>query len=275
MAVKRSAVRPAAAGTPALVRGGTRAPHRSGGMTPATRPAREVAADVTSLLATLEQRGSAANRDGMARYAIASPRMFGVSVSVLHGLARAHRRDHALALALWRTGWLEARMLAALVDDPAQVTVAQMDAWCADFDNWAVCDHACMHLFDRTPYAFGRIRAWSTRRAEFEKRAAFALLAAVAQHDKAAPDAPFVKLLPRIERAATDERNFVKKGVSWALRGVGERSAVLHREAVALATRLAASDGTAARWVGRDALKELTSAKVVAKVAAAGRPKSR
>lgn len=231
----------------------------SRGATPAPpRSAAATAALVREILDTLERAGTATNRDGMARYAIESPKMFGVSVKDLHVMARPHRRDHALALALWKTGWYEARMLACFVDDPAQVTVEQMDAWCRDFDNWALCDTACCHLFDRTPHAFGRVRAWAMRRAEFEKRAAFALIAGAAHHDKGAPDTAFAKTLPLIERAATDERNFVKKGVSWALRGVGERSATLHAAARAVAERLAESESTAARWVGRDAMKELT-----------------
>lgn len=222
-----------------------------------SRSAAQTAALVRTLLATLERTGTATNRDGMARYGIVSPKMFGVSVKELHVMARPHRRDHALAGALWKSGWYEARMLACFVDDPAHVTPAQMDAWCRDFDNWALCDTACFHLFDRTPHAFGRIRAWSGRRAEFEKRAAFALIAGVAQHDRAMPDEPFVKCLPLIERAADDERNFVKKGVSWALRGVGQRSAGLHAAATELAAQLAESESKAARWVGRDALREL------------------
>ena len=154
-------------------------------------------------------------------------------------------------------------MLAVFVAEPARVTPALMDRWARDFDNWAICDHACFHLFDRTPHAWRKIAQWSKSREEFVKRAAFALLASVALHDKQAPDAPFLKALPLVERGATDERNFVKKGVSWALRGVGRRNAAVHGPSVAVARRLAASESPAARWVGRDALRELTSAAVV------------
>jgi 3-methyladenine DNA glycosylase AlkD len=183
-------------------------------------------------------------------------------------LAKRLGRDHELAVALWETGWYEARMLTAFVDEPDLVSAAQMDRWAREFDNWAICDHLCFHLFDRTPHAWRKIEQWSDRRAEFVKRAAFALLASVALHDKAAPDKPFLHSLTLVERAATDERNFVKKGVSWALRSIGERNRTLHDAAVATAERLAAKDDRSARWVGTDARRGLTSAATRKRVAA-------
>lgn len=212
--------------------------------------------DIESILAELERRGTKAVRDGMARYAIPSDTAYGVSVGTLKSMAKSIGTDHSLALALWKSGRYEARMLAAFVDDPARVTVTQMDAWCRDFDNWAVCDHACFHLFDRTPHALGRVAAWACRTPEFQKRAAFALLASVALHDKAVSTAALAATLPLIEAAAGDERNFVKKAVSWALRSVGRRPA-LRKDAAAVARRLAASEDAAARWVGKDALRDL------------------
>jgi 3-methyladenine DNA glycosylase AlkD len=176
----------------------------------------------------------------------------------IHQVAKRVGKDHALAAELWETGWHEARLLAAFVDDPKLVTRQQMDRWCRDFDNWGVCDTVCFKLFDQTPHAFAKVAQWARRRKEFEKRAAFALLASLALHDKKSDDTPFLKCLPLIEGAASDERNFVKKGVSWALRGVGHRSTALHTAALALARRLAASDEPAARWVGKDAIKDLT-----------------
>jgi len=213
--------------------------------------------NVREILAWLTQRGTKANVDGLARYAIRAKKVFGVSVGDLRTIGKKHRRDHALALALWRTGWYEARMLTAFVDDPAQVTPAQMDRWCRDFDNWAICDALCFHLFDKTPHAFGKMRQWSREKGEFQKRAAFALMASVALHDKKADDRLFLPLLPIIERGASDDRNFVKKGVSWALRGIGRRSPMLGKPSIALATKLSESDQPSARWIGRDALREL------------------
>lgn len=216
------------------------------------------AAKVRYVLAWLERRGTKRNREGTARYAIAAPKVFGVSMATMQTLARELGRDHALADALWQTGWYEARMLAAFVDEPERVTAAQMDRWAGDFDNWAICDTLCFKLFDRTPHAWRKIHQWSNRREEFVKRAAFALLASVALHDKKAPDEPFLESLVLIERAAEDERNFVKKGVSWALRAVGRRNQALNAAAIATARRLAASEAPAPRWVGKDALRELT-----------------
>jgi 3-methyladenine DNA glycosylase AlkD len=223
---------------------------------------------VRDALTWLERRGSRKNRDGMARYGIVAPKVFGVSVSMIQQLGERLGRDHDLAIALWDTGWYEARMLSAFVDEPDRVTAGQMDRWARDFDNWAVCDHLCFHLFDRTPHAWRKIDQWSRRRAEFVKRAAFALLASVALHDKSAPDAPFVRSLRLVEAGAADERNFVKKGVSWGLRSVGRRNRALNAAAIKVARRLAGSADAAPRWVGKDALRELAGPKVQRTLAA-------
>jgi 3-methyladenine DNA glycosylase AlkD len=216
-------------------------------------------ADVASVLSWLKKRSSARNREGMARYALYSKNTFGVSVANIRVLAKRLGRDHELALALWDTGVYEARMLTTFVDEPHRVTPAQMDRWCRDFDSWGVCDALCFHLFDKTPHAWKKISKWSNARAEFVKRASFALLASVALHDKLAPDKPFRDSLRLIERAATDDRNFVKKAVSWALRGIGKRNPALHAAAVRLAGRLAASPNRSARWIGKDALRDLAT----------------
>jgi 3-methyladenine DNA glycosylase AlkD len=231
----------------------TKKPTRSATTGPAT-----VAEKVKAVQAWLERKGSKANRDGMARYGIVAPKVYGVSVANLHLLAKQYRKDRPLAAALWRTGWYEARMLTAFVDDPALVTPAQMDRWARDFDNWAICDTVCLHLFDRSPHAWEKVAAWSDRPEEFVKRAAFALLAGLSVHDKRASDDRFSDALPLVERAAADPRNFVKKAVNWALRTIGRRSAALNAEALAVARRLTASPEAAPRWVGKDALRELT-----------------
>jgi 3-methyladenine DNA glycosylase AlkD len=220
------------------------------------------------VLAWLARRGSQRNRAGLARFAIPSDRAFGISMVPLQQKARRLRPDHNLAAALWETGWHEARILAVFIDDPGSVTPAQMDRWCRGFDSWAICDTACFHLFDRTPYAWGRVAAWSRRRGEFQKRGAFALLASLALHDKETGDAPFLRALALVEREATDGRNFVKKAVNWALRSVGNRNRALHAAAVAAAKRLAASQDAAARWVGKDALRQLASPATLRRLAA-------
>ena len=217
-------------------------------------------------LASLERMSTQKDRDNLARFGIVTDKFYGVSMANVQKLAKRLGRDHDLAAQLWDSGWYEARALAAFVEEPARVTAAQMDRWCRDFDNWAICDTLCFHLFDRTPHAWSKVKQWSNRRDEFVKRAAFALLASLALHDKKAPDEPFVESLTLIERAAPDDRNFVKKGVSWALRTVGRRNRALNTAAVTLSRRLVESEEPAARWIGRDALKELTSAAVVKKL---------
>jgi 3-methyladenine DNA glycosylase AlkD len=205
-------------------------------------------------LAWLERNGSRRVVDGMARYGIStSDRVVGVSMGQMLSLAKRIGKDHELAVALWKSGVYEARMLATLVDDPKLVTLKQMDSWVADFDNWAICDTACFGFYDRSPHAWRMVDVWATRKPEFEKRTAFALLASLALHDKQAPDARFTRGLRHIARAATDDRNFVKKGVSWALRGIGHRNAKLHAAAVNVATRLSKSSSSSARWSANDA----------------------
>jgi 3-methyladenine DNA glycosylase AlkD len=219
--------------------------------------------DAQQVVDWLKRKGTKATRDGMARYAIPSDKAFGVPVGVMRRHAKSIGQSHELAAVLWETGWYEARMIATFLDEPARVTPEQMDRWCRDFDSWAICDTACFHLFDRTPHAWKKVRTWSGKRDEFVKRAAFALLASLAVHDKAAGDDQFLGCLPLVERASTDERNFVKKGVNWALRTIGRRNAKLNAAAVAVARKLAASKDSAPRWIGKDALRELTSPAVV------------
>jgi 3-methyladenine DNA glycosylase AlkD len=220
---------------------------------------------VDAALAWLQQKSTPQDRDNLVRFGINADPAFGVSMANIQILAKSLGKSHELAEALWATGWYEARMLTSFVDEPARVTPEQMDRWTEDFDNWGICDTLCFKLFDRTPYAWDKVREWSDRPEEFVKRAAFALLASLAGHDKKAGDERFVEGLNLIERAAPDERNFVKKGVSWALRMIGRRNAVLHKKAVAVSKRLAASSDPAARWIGKGAFRELTSPKVAGK----------
>jgi len=214
---------------------------------------------VASALRWLEAHASKSVRDGMLRYAIPNDHALGVRMGEIQKLARQLGHDHALALALWKTGVYEAQMLCAYVDEPTRVTSAQMDAQARAFDNWAICDTLCFALWVRTPHAFAKIRKWATSRDEFVKRASFALLASVALKDEAASDAEFRRGLKLIEKAATDERNFVKKAVNWALRGIGSRNLALNEAAVALSKKLAASKEPAPRWIGKDALRQLGS----------------
>jgi 3-methyladenine DNA glycosylase AlkD len=211
-------------------------------------------------------RAAATDHDlaNLSRFAIDAPSGLGVSMANLQKIAKRLGRDHDLAAALWETGVYEARMLASLVDDPAQVTPLQMDAWRAEFDNWAIVDTVCFKLFDQSPHAFAKIGEWAALNDEFGRRAAFALLACLALHDKGADDRPYLEGLALIERAASDDRNFVKKAVNWALRAIGLReSPALKAAALEAARRLAASPEPSARWIGKDAARALTKATVV------------
>ena len=206
-------------------------------------------------LHALEALGEAKVRDGLARYGIVTQeRVIGVAMANIQKVAKQLGRDHALAEALWETRVYEARLLVAYVGDPAALTPAQMDAWTRDMDNWATPDTLAFKLFDQSPHAFAMVDAWADDPGEWVKRTAFALLASLALHDKESGDEPFLERLPLIEAAATDERNFVKKGLSWALRAIGGRkSPALRAAARELADRLATSPDKTATWIGRDA----------------------
>jgi len=230
---------------------------------------------LTAVMDELAGKASDESRAGMARYGINVAHAFGVSVHELRRMAKALGTDHDLALALWDTGSHEARMLASMVDDPAAVTPAQMEEWAAAFDSWDVCDQVTSNLFDKTPFAYDKVREWSAAEDEWVKRAAFATAAALAVQDKKAPDERFLAILELVRREAGDGRNFVKKAVNWALRNIGKRNAALHAAAIqtaegilASAEALAAADrrdpaAPSARWVARDALRELRSDKVL------------
>ena len=223
--------------------------------------------DKAEVMQWLERQGTRRTIDEMARYGIEAERAFGVPMGTLLALKKRLGTNQALSLALWETGWYEARLLAALVGDPERVTRGQMNAWAAGFENWADCDTVCFKLFDRSPFAWDKARQWVKSPRELVKRGGFVLMACLALHDKTAPDKSFLAFLPLIEKGARDERNFVKKGVSWALRAVGRRNLALNTAALEVARRLASSEETACRWVGKDALRELASPKVRAQLA--------
>jgi 3-methyladenine DNA glycosylase AlkD len=211
------------------------------------------------VLERLQSLGDPRNVEGMARYGIRTKKAFGVSAPQLRQLAKELRKEHELADRLWRTGVHDARILAALIDDPALVTERQMDRWAKDFDTWAVCDSACGCLFDKTPYAWDKATEWIERQEEYVKRAGFVLMAALAVHDKKAPNERFEAFLSLIESHATDERNFVKKAVNWALRQIGKRNLHLNALAIRAGEQIRRIDSKAARWIASDALRELTS----------------
>lgn len=224
---------------------------------PAKKTAAPLAPDLKTVVAKLKRAGSAAYKADMStRYGmVTKAEVFGVSVGTLRSMAKKIGYNHALAEQLWATGIHDARMLATMVDDPKDVTAAQMERWVKDMDNWGIVDTACFHYWDRTPHAFAKIEKWSKAKDEFVKRAAFALLASCAVHRRGT-DAQFLRGLELIEREASDPRNFVKKGANWALRSIGgKKSPELRTAARAVAQRLANSSDPTERWNGKDALR--------------------
>jgi 3-methyladenine DNA glycosylase AlkD len=207
----------------------------------------------------LKARGSRKAIAGMARFAIVGNGRLGVSMPEIRRIAKEVGRNHDLAISLWNSGIPEARIVASIVADPAQITEAEMDRWVSGFDSWDLCDQVCMNLFENVPYIRRKIREWARRDEEFVRRAAYALIACLAWHDRDAPDSVFTAFLPLITRNARDERNFVKKAVNWSLRNIGKRNPRLNRTAVRTARELTRMDSPSARWIGADALRELTS----------------
>lgn len=211
---------------------------------------------VATALAALKTAANGKVRAGMARYGLPNDKAIGVSVGTIQQIAKKLGRSQSLAEGLWKTDIYEARLLAAFVGEPGKLTVAGMNRWCRDFDNWGVVDTVCFKLFDQSPLAWGRVEPWAKMKGEFQKRGGFVLLACLAAHSDGIPDEQFRRFLPLLEWGATDERNFVKKGVSWALRMVGLQSPGLRQACGRLARKLAKSGHPSARWVGKEALLE-------------------
>ena len=222
------------------------------------------------------------NIEGMKRFAVGGKNILGISIPVLRKLAKEIKKSHSerseesqdslaspqndihrLAEELWKSGIHEARILAGMIDDPKLVTEKQMDYWVNDFDSWDVCDQVCMNLFDKTKFAFDKAKEWSSRKKEFQKRAGFALIAVLAWHDKTAPDAKLAQFFPIIIREATDERNFVKKAVNWALRQIGKCRPSLLQPAIKTAEEIIKKypDDKTAKWIASDAIRELKTKK--------------
>jgi 3-methyladenine DNA glycosylase AlkD len=226
----------------------------------------EIKTEADLIIRELKSLSNPVNVAGMARFGISSNKTFGVSIPEVRRIAKKAGKNHSLALALWKSGYHEARIMASLIDEPENVTPEQMDRWTNDFDSWDVCDQCCSNLFDKTPYAYDKIKKWSCSKKEFVKRAAFALLAVMAVHDKKAGDDVFVKFFPLIKRESTDGRNFVRKAVNWALRSIGKRTESLRKKVIKLSKEIYKADSKTAKWIASDAIKELESSKIIDKV---------
>ena len=210
------------------------------------------------IIKRLKAKANKRNVAGMARFGIKSRAVIlGVSKPHLYELAKKCGRDHALAAKLWHSKIHEAQILAGLIDKPDLVSEKQMELWAKDFDNWGICDSTCCHLFDKTPFAWGKAVAWSQRKEEFVRRAGFVLMAVLSVHDKKADNTQFVKFFPLLKAGATDERNFVKKAVNWALRQIGKRNLYLNGRVITLSKEIQKIDSPSAKWIADDALREL------------------
>ncbi len=218
-----------------------------------------LSAETDAVLAELFAHANPKNVEGMARFGIVSKNVLGLTTPLLRSLAKIHKGNHALALALWRSGVFEARILAAMIGDPIQITLPQMNAWAKEFDNWAICDGVCIHFFRKTPYAHPLAKQWSNRKEEFVKRAGFTMMATLAVHDKTASDTIFKNYLSVVKKSSQDERNGVKKAVNWALRQIGKRNLALNAAAIKTAESIRTINSPAARWIAADALRELQS----------------
>jgi len=200
--------------------------------------------------------------EGMARFGINPENTYGVSIPNLRKIAKETGKDHSLAQQLWASGIHEAQILASMIDDPDQVTEKQMDLWIKDFNSWDVCDQCCMNLFSKTPMAWRKAVEWAKREKEFEKRAGFALMACLAWYDRESPDTNFSVFLSVIKQESSDNRNYVKKAVNWALRNIGKRNLNLNQQAVETAKEIQKIDSKSAKWIASDAIRELTSEEV-------------
>ena len=214
------------------------------------------------IIAELESLTNLEDVEGRARFGINHTKTYGVRMPELRRIAKAAGKNHDLAEKLWNAGYGETKILAGLIENPKMVTETQMENWVAGFDSWDVCDQCCINLFRKTPFAYNKVFEWSTREEEFVKRAAFAMIAVLAVHDKKADDKKFEEFFPLIIRESIDNRNFVKKAVNWALRQIGKRNLNLNKRAIEVAEEISAIDSRSAKWIAADAIRELTSEKV-------------
>ncbi len=203
---------------------------------------------------------------GMARFGIQGEQILGISIPTLRSIAKKTKNNHILALKLWKSPIHEAKILASMIDSPELVTDDQLESWVNDFASWDICDQTCNNLFRKTSFAYQKAHAWCEREKEFVRRAGFVLMATLAVGDKQADDASFEAFFPLICKHAIDHRNFVKKAVNWALRQIGKRNKHLHAQAILIAQSLESHPSASARWIAKDALRELKSPKIIARI---------
>jgi len=218
------------------------------------------------VISQLKSMGDPKNIEGMGRFGIKTENNYGNSVTTLRKYAKKIGKNHDLAVKLWESGIRDARMVAACIEDPETVSEEQVDTWVRDFDSWDICDYCCGHFFDKTPFAYKKVREWTKNKELFVKRAGFSLIAWLAVHDKKKSDSEFESFFKIIKRESIDDRNYVKKAVNWALRNIGKRNNNLNKKAIKIAEEIKKNDSKSAKWIASDAIRELTSDKVQEKV---------
>jgi 3-methyladenine DNA glycosylase AlkD len=218
------------------------------------------------IIKELESLSTPEDVEGMARFGIKTKKAYGVRMPELRRMARETGKNHELAEKLWKHGYSETKIMASMIDDPQIVTEEQMENWVVEFDSWDICDQCCMNLFRKTPFAYKKVYEWSEREEEFVKRAAFTLIATLAVHDKKVDDSEFEKFFPIIIRESNDDRNFVKKAVNWALRQIGKRNLNLNKKSIIIAEKINKENFKSAKWIAKDALRELKSEKIQEKL---------
>jgi len=217
--------------------------------------------DYDEVINRLKSMYNQKNLEGMKRYGINPKNNLGISIYKLRPFAKEIGKNHDLSLKLWKSGIHDARLLAVFIEEPEKITEEQMDSWAKDFDSWDICDQACTSLFDLLPFARKKVFEWSKRNEEFVKRGAFSLIAGLAVHDKKAKDSDFEAFFSIIKKESTDDRNYVKKAVNWALRNIGKRNFNLNKKAIETAKDIQKIDSKSAKWIASDTIRELTNEK--------------
>jgi 3-methyladenine DNA glycosylase AlkD len=212
---------------------------------------------LNDIVKKLKNKANPDSLGGMARYGMSTANRLGVSIPDMRKLAKKIGKNHKLAGELWEKGLDETKILASMIGEEDKLTEEEAEKWVVDFNSWDVCDQVCMNLLDKMPFAVKKIKEWATRKEEFVKRAAFSLIACIAVHNKKMPDDEFIKFFPIIREASTDERNYVKKAVSWALRNIGKRNKNLNNEVLKFAEELESVDSKSAKWIAKDTLKDI------------------
>jgi 3-methyladenine DNA glycosylase AlkD len=212
---------------------------------------------LSGVLEAIRKTGNKTGVAGQAYFGIKDVNNYGLTVPQMREIAKKTGRNHELALELWKTKIHEAKHIAVMIAEKEKVTEALMEKWLKDFNSWDIVDGCCGTLFDKTSLAYEKAMEWSSREKEFEKRAGFAMMAMLAVHDKKAEDKKFEQFFPYILEQSSDERNFVRKAVNWAIRQIGKRNEKLCKKAIALSKKIRDKGDTASRWIAADALREL------------------